>query len=142
MTPEHKSLVRNSFAALSCDADQCAARFYTRLFALDPSLRAMFHVDMQTQGRKFIAMLDEVIHAMDRLGQVVPAVWQLGKRHGGYGVRAEHYATIETALIETLRESLPATFDAETEAAWRETYALLALTMQQAAAEGAIERPR
>ena len=63
-----------------------------------------------------------------------------GKHHGGYGDRPEHYAVAETALIDTLRHSLHATFDAETEAAWRETYALIALTMQQAAAEGAIER--
>src|SRR6476620_7926656 len=98
LTPERKMLVRKSFAALACDADKCAARFYTRLFELDPSLRARFRVDMHTQGRKFIAMLDEVIHAMDRLNQVVPAVWQLGKRHGGYGVRPEHYAVVETAL--------------------------------------------
>ena len=72
MTPERKMLVRNSFASLACDADLAAASFYARLFEFDPALRALFHTDMETQGRKFIHMLDEVIHAMDRLGQLCP----------------------------------------------------------------------
>ena len=52
--------------------------------------------------------------------------------------RVNEHATVETALIDTLRHCLPATFDAETESAWLETYAL---TMQRAAREGAVERP-
>jgi hemoglobin-like flavoprotein len=142
MTPEQKMRVRTSFATLSSKKDIFAARFYSRLFELDPSLRPLFQGDLQEQGRKFVEMLETILHSMDletilhsmdRLDRVVPSVWQVGRRHGRYGVRPEHYATVGTALFETLHQCLGSDFTEEVRTAWQEAYDLIALTMQQAA---------
>jgi hemoglobin-like flavoprotein len=83
-----------------------------------------------------MGMLRMVVRGLDRLEQLVPAVQALGRRHAGYGVRDEHYATVGAALLWTLERGLGEAFTPATRAAWAAAYALLAATMQQAAGEG------
>ena len=47
MTPEHIALVQGSFMEARPMADRAAALFYERLFTLDPTLRSLFHSNMQ-----------------------------------------------------------------------------------------------
>jgi hemoglobin-like flavoprotein len=56
MTEQQKDLIRSSFAAIAPNVGAVAARFYARLFELDPNLRPLFQGDMQAQGRKLMAM--------------------------------------------------------------------------------------
>ncbi len=95
MTPEQKKLIRSSFQRLMAEPDGFAETFYRRLFTLDPAAQALFHVDMREQGTKFVAMMQAALECMEQLDKIVPALWQMGKRHGGYGVQSEHY---ESAL--------------------------------------------
>ena len=141
MTPEQIALVRASFAQVLPIADAAAALFYDRLFALDPSLRPLFRGDLAAQGRALMGMLRVAVHGLDRLDQLVPAVQTLGRRHAGYGVRDEHYATVASALLWTLEQGLGAAFTPATREAWTQAYALLAVTMQTAAAEDRRSRP-
>jgi hemoglobin-like flavoprotein len=133
-TPEQVALVRASFAQVLPIADAAAALFYDRLFALDPSLRPLFRGDLRAQGRALMGMLRVAVNGLDRLDQIVPAVQALGRRHAGYGVRDEHYATVGAALLWTLERGLGAAFTPETRAAWAAAYTLLATVMQEAAA--------
>lgn len=126
-------LVQDSFRKVVPIADQAAALFYARLFELDPSLRPLFRGDMQEQGRKLMTMLATAIASLEKIDSVVPAVRQLGARHAGYGVRAEHYATVGAALLWTLEKGLGPEFTPEVRAAWSTTYTLLANTMKDAA---------
>ena len=57
MTPTSQRLVRESFAKLAPDGIAATAIFYDRLFALDPSLRALFKDDMAEQGRKLMSLI-------------------------------------------------------------------------------------
>jgi hemoglobin-like flavoprotein len=63
----------------------------------------------------------------------VPVVEDLGKRHVGYGVKAEHYDTVGAALLWTLAKGLGDAFTEEAKAAWTETYVTLATVMKTAA---------
>ena len=134
MTPEQIALVRASFAQVLPIADAAAALFYDRLFALDPSLRPLFRGDLAAQGRALMGLLRVAVHGLDRLDQLVPAVQALGRRHAGYGVKDEHYATVASALLWTLEQGLGAAFTPATRAAWAAAYTLLATVMQEAAA--------
>jgi hemoglobin-like flavoprotein len=58
---------------------------------------------------------------------------QLGARHGGYGVVDAHYASVGTALLQTLAQGLGAAFTPEVRDAWAETYGLISRTMIEAA---------
>jgi hemoglobin-like flavoprotein len=106
------------------------------LFALDPALKPLFKGDMTEQGRKLMAMIGVAVANLHNLDSVVPAVQDLGRRHAGYGVLAEHYATVAEALLWTLQQGLGDDFTPETRQAWVETYTTLAGVMQQATARG------
>ena len=140
MTPEQVGLVRASFATVAARGDDAAARFYERLFTLDPTLRALFKGNLAAQRAKLLTALAMVVDALDRLDQMLPAVRALGRRHARYGARPEHYATVGAALIWTLEQSLGAEFTPAVRRAWLEAYRLLARTMIGAAEEALRER--
>jgi hemoglobin-like flavoprotein len=132
MTPHQIELVQTSFAAIAPRAEEVASAFYERLFALDPSLRAMFPVGMVRQRRKLMAALAMAVQALDRPQVLVPALEALGLRHATYGVRDEHYATVGAALLATLEAGLGERFDAASRTAWAACYDLVATTMRNA----------
>jgi len=133
MTPEQKTLVKESFDKVLPIADVAAELFYGRLFELDPSLRQLFHGDMKEQGRKLMTMIRVAVANLDRLDDIVPAVEALGERHARYGVEDSQYATVGEALIWTLQKGLGDAFTPETRQAWIEVYGLLSSVMQNAA---------
>lgn len=133
LTPHQTALVQASFAAVAPRADEVADLFYRRLFALDPALRRLFPADMAGQRRKLMAALALAVGALDRPAAILPALQALGRRHAGYGVEDRHYGVVGAALLMTLEAGLGAAFDAETEAAWRACYGLVAATMREAA---------
>jgi hypothetical protein len=51
--------------------DTAAVLFYGRLFALDPSLRCLFHGNMRAQGRKLMAMLEYIVVGLHRLETIM-----------------------------------------------------------------------
>jgi hemoglobin-like flavoprotein len=134
MTPEQQTLVRGSFAKVAPIAAQAAAMFYDRLFALDPALRPLFKGDMTEQGQKLMAMIGTAVANLHRLGDIVPAVRDLGRRHGGYGVKDTDYDTVADALLWTLEQGLGADFTPATRDAWVACYGVLAGEMKTAAA--------
>ena len=135
MTPEQVTLVKQSFELVAPIVDVAAELFYDRLFTIDPSLRPMFNGDMKAQGRKLMQTITVVVHGLDRIETLVPAVQALGRRHGKYGVMDEHYNTVASALIWTLEQGLGSAFTPDVRDAWVTAYTLLADTMKAAAAE-------
>ena len=135
MTTEEVTLVQTSWEKVVPISDQAAALFYGKLFETDPALKPLFKGDMKEQGKKLMTMITTVVRGLQNLGELVPAVQSLGKRHAGYGVKDEHYATVGGSLIWTLEQGLGPDFTEETKAAWVQAYTILADTMKAAAAE-------
>lgn len=138
MTPEQIALVQRSFAQVLPMSETAARLFYNRLFEMDPSLKALFHVDITEQGRKLMDMLRFVVAGLDHVEKIVPAIQELGRRHASYGVIDGQYETVGAALIWTLEQGLKEQFTPETKAAWTAAYTLLAATMQESG--GAVTR--
>ena len=135
MTPTDIALIRTSWAAVEPIADTAASLFYNRLFELDPAIERLFRrADMAAQRKILMQTLTVVVKSLDKLDQLVPAVQALGRRHAGYGVRDEHYATVGAALLWTLEAGLGESFTPPVRAAWAEAYGILASVMIQAAA--------
>ncbi|NKI16227.1 hemin receptor [Spongiibacter sp. KMU-166] len=135
MTPEQKNLVQESFEKVAPISEQAAAIFYGKLFELDPSLKPMFKGDIEEQGRKLMTMLGTAVRSLDNLEGLVPVVQKLGVRHVGYGVKTSHYATVGTALLDTLAAGLGEDFTPEVKEAWTVVYGVLSSTMIAAADE-------
>ena len=133
MTPSQIILVRDSFAKLTPSHEAVAARFYEKLFEIDPSTRRLFNGDMRTQGVKLIVALATVVRALDNLGPIVETVRDLGRRHVKYGVTEKHYDSVGEALLGTLAECFGAAFDGEMRTAWTAAYAAVSTSMIEAA---------
>ncbi len=134
MTPQQIDLVRSSFAQVAPIAPQAAALFYERLFARDPSLRALFRSDLVNQGERLMGMIGAAVNALSRPQALDGMLQALGARHAGYGVQPAHYDTVGAALLETLALGLGAAFTPEVESAWAAMYGHVSRTMQAAAA--------
>ena len=133
MTPDQKAIVKSTWSMVVPIADQAAAIFYAKLFELDPSVKPMFaNSDMSEQGKKLMQMITIAVNGLDNLEGLIGAVQQLGKRHVGYGVKAEHYDTVGAALLDTLGVGLGDAFTLEAKEAWTVTYTTLATVMKDA----------
>lgn len=136
MTPDQIRRVQDSFRDVVPIRQAAAALFYERLFAIDPSLRALFSsTDMPKQGAKLMQALAFVVHGLSQADTLLPTVRELGKRHVGYGVEEHHYPVVGQALVETLAAGLGAAFTHEVREAWQVAYGLLASVMIAAARE-------
>lgn len=133
MNSRQKELVQSSFALVVPIAAQAADLFYDRLFQIDSGLRPLFKGDLAEQKKKLMQMLAAAVRGLDDLDALVPVVRDLGARHGGYGVKEEHYDTVATALLWTLEQGLGKAFTPETRDAWIEVYGILAATMKAGA---------
>ncbi len=133
MTPLQIAIVRNSFAKLTPNHEPVVARFYQKLFEIDPSLRSMFRGDMKAQGTKLIVALATVVRALDNLGPVLETVRDLGRRHVKYGVVDRHYESVGKALLATLEEGFGTAFEGEMREAWTLAYGIVSGAMMEAA---------
>ena len=129
MNAQTIALVQNSWAKVVPIAPQAATIFYDKLFAHDPSLRALFKEDMTEQKGKLMQMLDLAVKSLNDLDSLVPQLQRLGARHVTYGVEPAHYDTVGTALLETLAAGLGDDFTPPVEEAWRSVYGVVASVM-------------
>jgi len=136
LTYKQKQLVQGTWEKVTPIAETAAEIFYTKLFELDPEVKPLFkESDMKEQGKKLMQMIGAAVKGLDTLGELVPAVQALGKRHIKYGVKDEHYGTVASALLFTLDKGLGEDFTEETKEAWTITYTTLADLMIAAGKE-------
>ncbi len=135
MTPNQIKLVQTSFAQVAPMAATAADLFYGRLFEIAPHVRAMFPDDLGEQKKKLMTMLATAVAGLSPLETLMPAVQALGRRHAGYGVKAQHYASVGSALLWTLEKGLGEAFTPAVKDAWATTYIVLSTTMMNAANE-------
>lgn len=135
MTPAQVSLVQESFKKVEPIASQAADLFYNRLFELAPDVRPMFPDDLSSQKEKLMGMIGTAVNNLHQVEAIIPAVQDLGRKHAGYGVTADHYKPVGEALIWTLEKGLGDEFTPEVKEAWVTTYSTLESVMTEAAAE-------
>ncbi|MEP3478986.1 MAG: globin family protein [Fuerstiella sp.] len=135
VAPAEVELVQSSWSKVTPIADTAAELFYGKLFELDPTARELFPEDISEQKKKLMQTLAVCVNGLNDLGEIVPAVQALGKRHVGYKVRDEQYETVGAALLWTLEKGLGNDFTPAVAGAWTTVYSVLSETMKAAAAE-------
>jgi len=144
MTPEQQDLVRESWQRFDPRPRGAVVQFYERLFELDPIAQQLFAgVDMAEQERKLMAMLAQIVQAIDRPEDLVSSVAALGRRHVHYGVKDADYESVGAALLWTLEQGLGDAFTPDVRAAWAEAYLMVVTVMWRAATREQLtgERP-
>lgn len=127
LTLEQKQIVQTTFAQVT-DAELLATRFYDRLFEIDPTTKPLFTHDMGEQRMKLVQTIAVVVHALDDLQTIVPAIQALGRRHVAYGVTAKHWESVGNALLWALEDAFGDAFTADVRDAWAAAYGLIAQT--------------
>jgi nitric oxide dioxygenase len=135
MTPKEIALVRHGFDRIAPRAEQVGFEIYGRIFALDPSARALFRDDMRRQVGRFMAAFSMVVQSLDNLGPILESIQSLGRRHASYGVERRHFELGRLALLATLEAELGDAFTLEARAAWTRAYETLTRAMIAATAE-------
>ena len=138
MTPDQIALVKATWAQVLPIQETAAGLFYGRLFELAPQTRPLFRGDMAEQGRKLMAMINVAVSNLDRLGDILPAIQDMGRRHAGYGVQEEHYDQVGEALLWTLAQGLGEHFTPAAREAWAAAYGALASAMTEAAQQARV----
>lgn len=127
--------VRRSWAIFKqIDPLLVADVFYSRLFAIKPSVRRLFPADMHDQYRKLIQMMTHVVAHLDRTDEIATEIRAMAKRHIQYGVKPADYALVGSALMWTLEKGLGNDWSDQLREAWLACYKILADTMVSAVA--------
>jgi len=112
---------------LAMARDDFAKGFYARLFAARPDLRPMFKSNSEgAQQKMFAQKLCAIVDNIDDPERLHDEAARIAKTHNGYGVTAEMYAWVGTALIDSLRDAAGAAWSDDAERAWQDAYATLA----------------
>ena len=136
MDPNTINLVQSSFQKVLPIADQAMAIFYDKLFEINPSVKPLFPENTEQMGKqrnKLRDMLATAVSKLNNLQKLVPVLEDLGKRHAGYGVQAEHYNHVGAALLATLEAGLGDEFTPDVRQAWTDVYGVMSNTMIRAA---------
>jgi hemoglobin-like flavoprotein len=133
LTPQQIALVQSSFSTVQPMTATAAELFYKRLFEIEPSVAALFKGDMRQQGRRFMQVLAVAVGSLSNMSTLVPIVQLVGLRHANLGVKAEHYDSVQQALLWTLALILQDEYTDEVRSAWATAYAMLAGIMKEAA---------
>jgi hemoglobin-like flavoprotein len=123
--------LRESVSLLPMEDLGPVREFYRRLFELAPDARPLFTRQMDLQVRKFADMLAWVIAHLEKPDELRREMRELGARHSGYGVKADHYAPVGSALIWMFKHALGDRFTLEMEEAWLEAYAFISLEAER-----------
>ena len=104
MTPDQIEQVEAVIAGVGRHPE-FAARFYENLFAAAPQTEAMFS-DVASQQQKLTEELAAMVSLLHDLATLDERARELGARHRGYGVRANHYRLARQVMAATLHDVL------------------------------------
>ncbi len=133
MSPDDVDRIQDSFRRIEVVRRRAAVQFYDRLFALDPSLRALFSGDMGAQGEKIMETMSLAVRALDNPYAMTPSLQRLGVRHRRLGVRDGHYDTMQDAFLWMLEQNLGDAFTPEMRESWTMLYRWVAHEMKHGA---------
>src|SRR5687767_951035 len=101
------ALVQKTWKDIEPVGDHAATIFYARLFAIAPETAELFAAtDMRSQRDKLMITLKHIVLQLSAPQELNLQLEELGRRHGAYGVRAEHYVLVGEALVWMLEQVL------------------------------------
>jgi len=129
MTPQQLELVQNSWEKVVPIAKDAAGLFYGRLFEVAPDVRKLFSDDIEEQGQKLMSVITTVVRGLKQFDRLEQTVWQLGRRHVGYGAVEAHYGVVAEVLLWTLQQGLGPAYNKDVEQAWQAALGIVAGVM-------------
>ena len=126
--------LETSFDHIAPRGDELMDVFYTRLFAVAPSVKPLFAgTDLKRQKAMLLAALVLLRRSLRDLESVTPALRELGARHVRYGAQTQHYPVVGEVLIASMAEVAGEAWTLEYERAWTEAFTIVAGAMIEGA---------
>jgi hemoglobin-like flavoprotein len=130
MTGAEKQLVERALLEILPILDAVSAGFYTRLLALDPSLRVFLPPDFARREDLFREALGVLLALLDSPRTVRPLLQELGARLRAAGVPRAAYAMVDEALLEMLTLALTPLVSLAIREAWESCYAEMVAALE------------
>ncbi len=86
---------------------------------------------MGDQYKKLIDILSAMVARLENIGSLEQEIFDMAKRHEGYGVQPKHYDMVGAALLWTLERGLGNDWNEDTAEAWVACYGIIAGQMVQ-----------
>ncbi len=93
-----------SFNLLAPRAEELVERFYTTLFANNPTVRPMFPDNLAEQKKKLLASIVLVVQNLRTPEKLAEPLKKLGGRHFKYNTKPEHYPVVRDTLVSVMAE--------------------------------------
>ncbi|MEV0028738.1 globin domain-containing protein [Nocardia sp. NPDC050793] len=131
------ALIRTTFKAVAAEdggPERLSRSFYAILFTDYPQVRDFFPAAMDSQRDRLVKAIGYALDRLEEPDKLLPFLAQLGRDHRKYGVQAEHYVAVATALKTAMRRFAGTEmWTDEVEKAWDEGLAVIGNTMMGAA---------
>lgn len=130
----NEALLKESFDMIAPHKDAFALSCYQQLFTEYPQAQTLFaQTNMRRQEGALMATLATVIAGVQRGDNLISTLEQLGQRHKGYGVKAEHHSMLRGVLLETFHHYLGPRFTPQMQEAWEEAFEMISAEMLKGA---------
>ncbi|NEQ55798.1 MAG: mechanosensitive ion channel, partial [Leptolyngbya sp. SIO3F4] len=134
--PSQIELVEGSFEKIKPYANEFVASFYQYLFQKNPKLRGLFRrTDMKKMHKKLLDTLVLLVENLRKPAALRPVLKELGAAHKSYGVIAQYYPAVCSALIATFPKYIPNYWTPDVQRAWSDTFQAVTQIMLEGADE-------
>lgn len=128
--------LERSFDLIAPRGEELMDLFYDRVFEIAPEAAPLFAgTDMAKQKEKLLSTLVLLRQSLRGIDAIVPSLKELGARHAGYGVVADHYPVVGSALLWAMSCVGGPDWAPEFTAAWSDAYAAVQSIMLSGAEE-------
>ena len=118
LSSEQVALIRSTFTLLEPKSGVAALAFFQRLFALDPSLRALISGDIDAEADELIRLLRAATTLADQPRALQAKFARDGTRLFHPSAGQENRAVVDEALLWSLGATLGREFTPEARVAW------------------------
>ncbi len=122
-------IVKEITPLVAANAETITQRFYERMFAVNPEVKAFFNQAHQHSGSQQKALAGAIcayFTHIDNPTVLLPAVELIAQKHVSLGIKAEHYPIVGSNLLAAIRDVMGAGATDEIIEAVAEAYGLLA----------------
>lgn len=123
------NIVKEITPAVAANAETITRRFYERMFAGNPEVKAFFNQAHQHSGGQQRALAGAIcayFTHIDNLEALTPAVELIAQKHCSLGIKKEHYPIVGKHLLAAIKDVMGHAATDEIIAAVAEAYGLLA----------------
>ena len=110
--------IRSSFEALAPHTEELAERFFGRLFAVQPVIRALLPRDHWQRAHDLSALLGLVIKHAGRLDSIQNVLMDFGAKAQRAGVMPQQYGMARQALLDAMHDVLGNNWTEDVAADW------------------------